>query len=297
MIKTIFILLTGIISLSFASIFIKLCSDVPAIMIAAYRLGVASVILFIIFKLKGHSLKEVPKKDLLFSLVGGLFLAFHFIAWITSLKYTSVASSVVLVTTNPIFVGLFSYFLFKEKQEIELVIGIVLCLLGSIMIVSGDSGIHELTLYNKKVMAGDVLALIGAIMASGYLIVGSKVREKLDILPYVTVVFTSSAIFLLVISVVMKIPFTGYRSTSYLYMVLLALIPQLIGHTSINWALKNLKTSLIAISILGEPVGATILAYIFFKESVGPLQFIGMSLIFAAIITASRKGKKLKIPA
>jgi drug/metabolite transporter (DMT)-like permease len=266
-------------------------------MIAAYRLGVASVILFIIFKLKGHSLKEVPKKDLLFSLVGGLFLAFHFIAWITSLKYTSVASSVVLVTTNPIFLGLFSYFLFKEKQEIELVIGIVLCLLGSIMIVSGDSGIHELTLYNKKVMAGDVLALIGAIMASGYLIVGSKVREKLDILPYVTVVFTSSAIFLLVISVVMKIPFTGYRSTSYLYMVLLALIPQLIGHTSINWALKNLKTSLIAISILGEPVGATILAYIFFKESVGPLQFIGMSLIFAAIITASRKGKKLKIPA
>jgi len=105
----------------------------------------------------------------------------------------------------------------------------------------------------------------------------------------VTIVYGSSAIFLLVISVVMKIPFTGYRPASYLYIILLALIPQLIGHTSINWALKHLKTSLIAISILGEPVGATILAYIFFKESIGLPQFIGMSLIFAAIITASRK--------
>lgn len=292
MVKTIFILLTGIISLSFASIFIKLCGDVPAIMIATYRLGVAFIVLFMIFKLKGYSLKKVSKKDLLFSLLGGLFLAFHFIAWITSLKYTSVASSVVLVTTNPIFVGLFSYFLFKEKQEIGLATGIVLCLIGGIMIVTGDSGIHELIQYNKKVMAGDILALIGAIMASGYLIVGSKVREKLKVLPYVTIVYGSSAIFLLVISVMMEIPFTGYRPASYLYMVLLAIIPQLIGHTSINWALKHLKTSLIAISILGEPVGATILAYIFFKESVGFLQFIGMSLIFAAIITASRKGAR-----
>jgi drug/metabolite transporter (DMT)-like permease len=248
-----------------------------------------------IFKLKGYSLKKVPKKDLLFSFIGGLFLAFHFIAWITSLKYTSIASSVILVTTNPIFVGLFSYFLFKEKQEIELVMGIVLCLLGSIMIVSGDSGIHELTLYNEKATAGDILALIGAIMASGYLIVGSKVREKLDVLPYVTIMYATSTIFLLLISLIMKIPFTGYRSISYLYMGLLALIPQLIGHTSINWALKHLKTSMIAISILGEPVGATILAYIFFKESVDSLQVIGMSLIFAAIITASRKGRKLKI--
>ena len=292
MAETLFILLTGIISLSFASIFIKLCGDVPAIMIAACRLGVAFVVLFVIFKFKGYSFKKVPKKELLFSLLGGLFLAFHFMAWITSLKYTSVASSVVLVTTNPIFVGLFSYFLFKEKQEIELVTGIVLCLLGSIMIVTGDSGIHELILYNKKAIAGDILALIGAIMASGYLIIGSKVREKLEVLPYVTIVYGSSAIFLLVISLVMKIPFTGYRPSSYLYMMLLALIPQLIGHTSINWALKNLKTSLVAISILGEPVGATILAYIFFRESINTLQFTGMILIFAAIIIASRGGRR-----
>lgn len=291
-IKTILVLLSGITSISFASIFIKFCDDVPAIMIATYRLGMASIVLLTIFKLKGYSFKNLNRKDILFPLAGGLFLAFHFIAWTTSLKYTSVASSVVLVTTNPIFVGVFSYYLLKEKQNIELVIGIVLSLLGSIIIVTGDSAIHELTLSDKKALAGDILALIGAIMASGYLIVGSKAREKLDILTYVTVMYASCAVFLLIISVVAAIPFTGYKPTSYLYMVLLAIIPQLIGHTSINWALKHLKTSMVAISILGESIGATLLAYIFFRESLGALQFAGMILIFAAIIAASRKGRK-----
>ena len=292
MIKTIVVFLAGITSISFAAIFIKFCDDVPAIMIATYRLGVASLILCLIFKIKGYSFKKVQKKDLLFSLGGGLFLAFHFIAWISSLKYTSVASSVVLVATNPVFVGIFSCFLLKEKQNVELIIGIILCLVGSLMIAVGDSKVHELALINKKALVGDALALIGAVMASGYLIVGSKARERLDTLTHVTIVFTSSAIFLLATSVVMEIPFTGYRPTSYVYMVLLAVVPQLIGHTSINWALKHLKTSMVAISILGEPVGATVLAYVFFRESVDTLQFVGIILIFTAIITALRKGKK-----
>lgn len=291
-IKTILVLLSGIISISFASLFIKFCDDVPAIMIATYRLGIASIILLIIFKHKGYSFKNLNRRNILFPLAGGLFLAFHFISWTTSLKYTSVASSVVLVTTNPIFVGIFSYILLKEKQNMELVIGIILSLLGSIMIVTGDSGIHQLTLGDKKALTGDVLALIGAVMTSGYLIVGSKAREKLDILTYVTVVYTSCALFLLVISAVTEVPFTGYKPASYLYMSLLAIVPQLIGHTSINWALKHLKTSMVAISILGESIGATFLAYIFFRESLGALQFAGIIFIFAAIIAASRKGRK-----
>lgn len=293
MIKTIAILLAGITSISFASIFIRFCADVPAIMIATYRLGIASLVLLFIFKVRGSTLKGIDRKDLLFSILGGVFLSLHFITWITSLKYTSVASSVVLVTTNPIFVGIFSYLLLKEKQHIELIAGIVLCFLGSILIALGDSGLHGITLTDNGALTGDLLALAGAVMASGYLIVGSKVRKRLDIVTYITVVYSISAIFLFITSIALQIPFTGYKPDSYLFLVLLAVVPQLIGHTSLNWALKHLKASMVAITILGEPIGATILAYLFFTELVGRFQLLGMALIFAAIIISSRKGKKL----
>ncbi|MEA3470457.1 MAG: DMT family transporter [Thermodesulfobacteriota bacterium] len=292
MIKTVAVLLAGIISISFAAIFIRFCDDVPSIMIAAYRLTAASVILLAFFRLRGHTFKKVTREDFILSLFGGFFLALHFILWITSLKYTSVASSVVLVTTNPIFVGIFSYLLLKEKQNIELIIGIILCLTGSILIAAGDSGFERLVIVNRAALLGDILAFAGAIMASGYLLVGSKAREKLDILTYITIVYTVAALILIILSLVLDIPFTGYRNSSYLYMVLLAIVPQLIGHTAFNWALKHIKASMIAITILGEPIGATILAYLFFNESMSRFQLIGVAAIFAAILISSRKGEK-----
>lgn len=292
MFKTVTVLLAGIVSISFAAIFIRFCDDVPSIMIATWRLSAASVILLTYSWLRGRSFHKVTREDIILSLFGGLFLALHFILWITSLKYTSVASSVVLVTTNPIFVGIFSYFFLKEKQNIELVIGIILCMIGSVLIGVGDGGFEGLAIADREALWGDILALAGAVMASGYLMVGSKAREKLDILTYITIVYTVAALILIVLSLVFTIPFTGYRSSSYLYMVLLAIIPQLIGHTAFNWALRHIKASMVAITILGEPIGATILAFLFFSESVSRFQFIGIVAIFAAILIASRKGKK-----
>lgn len=292
MFKTVTVLLAGIVSISFAAIFIRFCDDVPSIMIASWRLTGASVILLIFFRFRGHTFKKVTRKDFILSCFGGLFLALHFILWITSLKYTSVASSVVLVTTNPIFVGIFSYLFLKEKQHIELIVGIILCLIGSFLIAVGDSGFEQLVIVNREALWGDILALAGAIMASGYLLVGSKAREKLDILTYITIVYAVAALILIILSLLLDIPFTGYRHSSYLYMVLLAIVPQLIGHTAFNWALKHLKASMIAITILGEPIGATILAYLFFGESVSRFQMIGVVAIFAAILISSRKAKK-----
>ncbi|MBW2673567.1 MAG: DMT family transporter [Deltaproteobacteria bacterium] len=291
MVRTITILSIGIISISFAAIFVRFCDDVPAIMIATCRLGVASLVLLAFSGIRGVSLR-IPRKDLFLSIAGGVFLGLHFIFWITSLKYTSVASSVVLVTTNPIFVGIFSYFLLKERQHGEIIAGTILCLIGSVVIAAGDSGIHSLILLDEKALVGDVLALVGAVMASAYLLTGSKVRERLDILTYITIVYTTGAIFLVGASLLTGTPFTGYRSSSYMYMVLLAVIPQLVGHTAINWALKHLRAGMIAISILGEAIGATILAYLFFTETVSTFQLVGMVLIFTAIIIASRKGRK-----
>ncbi|HOO91360.1 MAG TPA: DMT family transporter, partial [Syntrophales bacterium] len=292
MVRIIAILIVGIVSISFAAIFIRFCDDVPAIMIATYRLCIASVILLVLSWVQGVSFRTVSRRDMVLSLVGGVFLGLHFIFWTTSLKYTSVASSVVLVTTNPVFVGLFSYFLLKERQHTEIVIGTILCLMGSIVIAAGDSGLHALVLVDKKALTGDVLALMGAVMGSAYLVTGSRVRERLDILTYITIVFTISALFLAATSFAMGISLTGYRPSSYGYMILLAVVPQLIGHTSINWALEHLRAGMIAISILGEAIGATILAYLFFHETVSTFQIIGMVLIFAAIIITSRMGKK-----
>ena len=228
-------------------------------------------------------------------ILGGFFLSLHFSFWISSLKFTSVASSVVLVTTNPIFVGLFSYILFKEKQPVELILGIILSFLGSVILVVGDSSFQGLTAQNPLFFLGDILALLGAIMASGYLMVGSKLREEMDILPYISMVYTFSASFLLIASLSLGVSFTGYKQSSYFYMVLLAIVPQLIGHTAFNWALKHLKASMVAITILGEPIGASILAYFIFRETIQSCQSVGIILIFLAIIIASRKGGKVRV--
>jgi len=282
----------GIVAISFASIFIKFCDDVPSIMIATYRLTISSIILLTIAKGRGIRFTSFSKRQLLIGVLGGFFLSLHFSFWISSLKFTSVASSVVLVTTNPIFVGLFSCLLFREKQPPELILGIILSFSGSVILAIGDSGLQGLSIQNPSFLLGDVLALVGAIMTSGYLMVGSKLREEMDVLSYISVVYTFSACFLLIASVSWGIPFTGYKASSYLYMALLAVVPQLIGHTAINWSLKHLKTSMVAITILGEPVGASILAYIIFRETIKTFQGIGIVLIFLAIIISSRKGRK-----
>jgi len=261
-------------------------------MIATYRLTISSIILLVIAKSKGMRLAAFTKPQLLMGMLGGLFLALHFTFWISSLKFTSVASSVVLVTTNPIFVGMFSYLFLKERQPVELTAGIILSVSGSVILALGDSGMQGLSIQNPSFLVGDALALLGALMASGYLIVGSKMRQNMDVLSYATLVYSFSAVLLLMTSLFSGMPFTGFRKSSYLFLILLAIVPQLIGHTAINWALKHLKASMIAITILGEPIGASILAYVVFSETVSSFQGLGIVLIFLAIIIASRKAKK-----
>ena len=292
MVRTFAIVSVGIVAISFASIFIRFCNDVPSIMIATYRLTLSSVILLIIAKSKGIRILSYNRGHILMGMLGGLFLSLHFFFWISSLKLTSVASSVVLVATNPIFVGIFSYLFFKEEQPTELIIGIILSFLGSFILAVGDCSFQGLTVQNPSFLLGDAFAFLGAIMASGYLLVGSKLREEMDILPYISMVYTFSAFFLLIASFALGISFIGYKQSSYFYMILLAIVPQLIGHTAFNWALRHLKASMVAITILGEPIGASILAYFIFGETIQMCQSVGIILIFLAIIIASRKAKK-----
>jgi drug/metabolite transporter (DMT)-like permease len=215
--------------------------------------------------------------------IGGLLLGFHFIFWIASLSFTSVASSVVIVCTNPIWVGLASHFLLKERPERNEVIGIVLAVAGAVIIGWGDFALSH------RAVIGDVLALFGAFFASGYIIVGRRVRSDLSLMEYITPVYTAAACVVVPIALAMGLPLKGYSGEVYLLCAALAIIPQLIGHTSFNWALKYLTATVVAISILGEPVISTILAYFILDESVTVTVMVGGVITLMGIGVALMK--------
>lgn len=291
--KIFLVLLIAVISVSFASIFIKLCPDVPSITISFYRMAISGIIIsfFAIGNLK--KILSMGKKLLILNIFSGMALGLHFILWITSLKYTSVASSVALVTLDPIFVGIFSYIFLKEKISINLIVGIILSVVGSFILAFGDKPTLELIKEGKNPLLGDILALLGAIMASIYIILGSRIRKDVSLLTYNFITYNSSFIFLFFIVLISGNPFFGFNRLSYLYLFLLGVVPQLIGHSGFNWALKYVKPVIIAITILGEPIGATILAFIIFNETLKGTQILGMFFIFIAIIVSFSKKKGL----
>jgi len=281
MVRLCIFLLIGIIAISTASIFIKLC-DAPVLIIATYRLMLASLMLspFAYYK---KTWRGWERNALGWFVLSGLLLSLHFALWITSLKYTSVASSVVLVTTHPIIVGVGGLLFLKERLGLNLIFGIALSVLGSGLIGYGD-----MTL-SKEALMGDGLALLGAMAASGYLLIGRKMRKEQDLLSYIFPVYSTAGLILILFSLIFQEPFFGYSSSTYFYLFLLALVPQLIGHTAFNWALKYLPVSMVAVTILGEPIGSTILAYLILGEGLTIWKILGGISIFAGILVALRK--------
>jgi drug/metabolite transporter (DMT)-like permease len=279
---SLFLFLTlGIIAISTASIFIKLC-DAPALIIAAYRMTLASLIL-IPFASYRRIWSGWRMSDIGWLVLSGLFLSLHFAFWIASLKYTSVASSVVLVTTHPVFVGMGAWIFLKERPGLNLMLGILLSVLGSGLIGYGDMAL------SREAFIGDGLALLGAITASGYFLVGRKMRRSQDLLSYIFPVYSTAGLILILLSFLFQKPFFEYSPSTYLFLFLLALVPQLIGHTTFNWALKYLPASMVAITILGEPIGSTILAYLILGEGLTTWKIFGGTSIFVGILIALRK--------
>ncbi len=271
----------GIIAISTASIFVKLC-DAPALIIATYRMILASLML-VPFACYKKTWRGWEKNEMGWLLLSGLFLSLHFAFWIASLKYTSVASSVVLVTTHPIFVGIGSWLLLRERIGMNLALGIVLSVLGSGLISYGDLSL------SKEAWIGDGFALLGAIAASGYLLIGRKMRRDQNLFSYIFPVYSTAGLILILFSLIFREPFFGYSPPTYLFLLFLALIPQLIGHTTFNWALKYLPASMVAITILGEPIGSTILAYFILGEGLTLLKILGGVFIFAGILIALKR--------
>lgn len=275
-------LATGIVAVSFASIFIRL-AEAPSLVIAASRLTIASLILApVAFIESREELRALTKRDLRLALLSGLFLSLHFATWISSLEYTSVASSVVFVGTSPVFVGLASHFLLKERVSQKMFVGIAIAVLGGMIIGYGDFSLGARELF------GDLLAIAGAVTVSGYLLVGHRLRPNLSLLSYIFLVYSSAAAFLIVLCLATGYTFSGYSNQTYLMFFLLAIVPQIIGHSSFNWALKYLPATFVGVSILGEPIGSTILAYFILNEVPTLVKIGGGVLILAGIYISSR---------
>jgi len=270
-------LVSGVLAVSTGAIFARL-AEAPSLVIAAYRVGLATLLLTPIAWLKVRDeLLNLSLRELKLAAVSGLFLAFHFASWISSLEYTSVANSVVLVNTNPLWVGLLTPLLTKERIKTAVAISIIISVAGGIIIGAGDFAT------GSRALLGDFLALLGSICAAFYLLLGRNLRRKLSLLAYIFVCYGCAALFLWVIVLGLKLPVTGFSTNTYATFWAMAIIAQLIGHSSYNWALKWFSATLIAISLLGEPIGSTILAYIIFDEGLTGSKVIGGLLILSAI--------------
>ncbi len=270
-------LFIGVVAVSTSAIFVKLASA-PAPITATYRL-LFTILLMTPFAIR-PLLKEVPTITLRawgLASVSGFFLTAHFILWFESLNYTSVTSSVVLVTLQPLFSFIGGYFVFKERLRLAAVMGGILAFLGSVIIGWGDFRIGGLALF------GDILALIAAGMVTGYWMVGQHMRKSLSLITYTYVVYGLATLMLIAYSVLLNYSFYPYPTMDWFWFLLLAIIPTLLGHSIFNWVIKWVNASTVSMSILGEPIGSAILAYFIFQEKIYLAQWVGGIIILLGI--------------
>ncbi len=297
-----FAIIIAILAVSTASILIRFAQrDAPSLAIAALRLVFASVALtpFALTRYRAQ-LAALARQDLLLGLASGLFLGLHFATWITSLEYTTVASSVALVSTGPLWVALLSPLFLHERLSPSAFAGLALALVGGTLIaLSGAcTWIHGISCANiRQVLAGhgvhgDLLALAGAWAITGYLIIGRKLRTKIELIPYIFLVYSAAAISLLVALWILRVPVLGFTPITYVWLGLLALVPQLIGHSTYNWALRFLPAAIVAVTTLGEPIGSATLAYFLLKEQPTVMILLGGALVLAGIYITVRPRPK-----
>ena len=210
----------------------------------------------------------------------GLLLAAHFWSWIASLSLTTVSSSVVLVSTQPIFVALLSTFLLHERASARQWLGIAIAVAGAVVIGWGDFGT------GGNALAGDLLAIAGAVFVSGYYVIGRSLRQRLDLWLYIGIVYgMAAAAFLLLGAVHPTVALTGYPARDWVIFAALAAGPMMLGHTGVNYALRYLRAYVANLALLGEPIGATLIAWLLpaIHEVPGPQTLLGAVLILGGI--------------
>jgi len=280
-INPVVVLTLGIFGVSTGAIFARL-ADAPALVTAAYRLGLASLILIPLAAWRARDeLRSLSLREYKLAIVSGFFLSLHFAAWISSLDYTAIANSVVLVNTIPLWVGLLTPLISKDRLTKATIVSIIVSVIGGGIIGLGDFAT------GSQALLGDLLAVVGAICAAVYLLLGRSLRPRLSLLSYVAICYGSAAAFLWLAVFALQLPASGYSTATVAAFWGMALVSQIIGHSSYNWALKWFSSSLVAVALLGEPIGSTIMAYLIFGEGLTWSKFIGGMFILSAIYIAA----------
>ena len=279
----------AMVSISFASIFIKWSESEPFVL-AFYRLAFTCVILlpFMLMSRGFSELKSLERGDWMLIMLSATALSLHFGLWIVSLGLTLVATSVVLVTSHPIFVAGVSHFVMKEHVKRVAMVGIVVAFSGVCVISVADYGEGSSTLL------GDALAFFGGICAGVYFLSGRKARQKISLAPYVFSVYLLSSLMLAAGAVIVGDALLVTDSRELTLFLMLAIVPTIFGHTMFNYALRKLPAHIISTSVLGEPVGASLLAFLLLPGEVpGPWIILGGALVIGGLyIVLSRSAPR-----
>ena len=269
---------------------------IRSIEIAAYRMlfSVAILTPIVLLKFK-QAFLPISRSILLWCILAGFILSLHFAAWITSLEYTTIASSVVLVTTTLVWLGLFSVVFQREKLTNLFICGLILSLAGGGIVALSEECQLSLaglvcghgTAQAAFPLLGNLLALIGSWMAAGYLLIGKRVQRTISITPYITLVYGVAAIFLVAMSILSGGQLLPRSMSGFAWLLGLAIFPQLIGHTSFNWSLKHFSPTYVSIALLAEPIGSTILGIFIFNEIPSMIKIGGALFILAGILIVS----------
>lgn len=283
----------GILAVSTASIFIRFAQEqAPSLVIAAFRLTIATLVLVpVVLARHRRELARLSSREIRLGLFSGVILALHFATWISSLEYTTVAGAVVLVSTIPLWVAIVSPLLLRERAGPGAWIGMIIAMAGGMVVALGQSAA---VVSGKNPLWGNFLALCGAWAAAGYLLIGRKLRATLSLVPYIFIVYGAAALVLLSFVGVARLPLFGYPAQTYGWMIALALVPQLLGHSTFNWALGHLPASFVSITLLGEPIGSTILAIFLLQEIPSGMELIGEATILVGIAVAAGQSSSSK---
>ncbi len=271
-------IIAGTFFTSLSSIIIRF-SEAPALAMAAYRMLFTTMMIALpVFMNNRSEFKSLSKKCYIMCVISGVFLAFHYAFWMQSIQRTTIANSTVLVSSSPIFVALFNYLLLKEKFNKRMILGIAASMAGTIIIAMGSSGGAQ-----SSMMLGNFFAFLGAIFVAGYLVIGGIARKSASAGVYVFLVYSVSAIILFAMNFATGTPIYPYAPIEFLLFFLLAFCSSILGHTVYNYLVKYYSSTLISVSTLGEPIYASILAMLIFKELPSAYTIIGGIIVISGI--------------
>jgi drug/metabolite transporter (DMT)-like permease len=271
-------ILAGTLFTSLSSIIIRF-STAPALVISAYRMLFTCLMLLLPVMIKSRKeFREISRKDFILCILSGIFLALHYASWISSIKMTTIANSTVLVACSPMFVALANFIFLKEKISFRMVIGIAMSLTGTFIIAMGSANSTQ-----ASMMTGNILAFLGAIFVAGYLVIGGIVRKNLNAGIYVFIVYSVSAVVLFGMCFISSTPVYPYPTKEFALFFALAFFCSILGHTVYNYLVKYFSSTLISVSTLSEPIFASIMALLIFREIPSVYTLTGGIIIIAGI--------------